>query len=143
MYAFFFGQPLDPPQKVRLTQSQWAAGMMKILEHMDELFPTFDSHQEQARLETVLLCHLFFRSKIVGDHSRTKTLGCRIYLSQVALLQRLAYYSLYITDLGSLVCEIDMTEVVGTEGKNSFYSSFLLRHGPKSVSNCSDQKVNS
>lgn len=26
MYAFYFSQPLDPPQKIRLTQSQWAAG---------------------------------------------------------------------------------------------------------------------
>ena len=26
MYAFYFCQPLDPPQKVRLTQSQWVAG---------------------------------------------------------------------------------------------------------------------
>lgn len=35
MYAFFFSQPLDPPQKVRLTQSQWAAGR-KLLEIIKE-----------------------------------------------------------------------------------------------------------
>jgi len=35
MYAFYFSQPLDPPQKVRLTQSQWAAGR-KLLEIIQE-----------------------------------------------------------------------------------------------------------
>lgn len=31
MYSFYFSQPLEPPQKVRLTQSQWAGGR-KLLE---------------------------------------------------------------------------------------------------------------
>jgi len=35
MYAFYFSQPLDPPQKVRLTQSQWVSGR-KLLETIQE-----------------------------------------------------------------------------------------------------------
>ena len=30
MYSFYFSQPLEPPQKVRLTQSQWAGGQFDV-----------------------------------------------------------------------------------------------------------------
>lgn len=53
LYAFFFTQPLDPPQKIRLTQTQWNLGR-KLLQtiqeqkHLDAEFIYFKLHYHRA-----------------------------------------------------------------------------------------------